>query len=252
MFISLNGHLFHCQILNHPLQNRKFHWFIKVNNWTWQRYKEKYQFSFFNLWKKVCLGLRWLRGQDKDSIGEDDRRGAAGPAGGQPADTNHRFGRGPRRAQTRDQHRQVMAEQQLLPAGEQHPAMLATKCTRADIVTHLGNTKKLQFQQNHQHVEKIGWTRESFPANPLWVVQTRKEKQNRADPSKVTQSMLPGRFPHLKGKTKKQEISFSVRFLKRVLIFQCLCLFMVVTAALTQRSHPFFAVFLTVHVRNVH
>ncbi|XP_032788666.2 oxytocin receptor isoform X1 [Daphnia magna] len=105
---------------------------------------------------RVCLGLRWLRGQDKDSIGEDDRRGAAGPAGGQPADTNHRFGRGPRRAQTRDQHRQVMAEQQLLPAGEQHPAMLATKCTRADIVTHLGNTKKLQFQQNHQHVEKIG------------------------------------------------------------------------------------------------
>lgn len=96
------------------------------------------------------MGLRWLRGQDKDSIGEDDRRGAVGPAGGQPADTNHQFGRGPRRGQTRDQRQTVRAaDQLLLPAGEHLPGVVATKCSHADIVTHLGKGRKLQFQQNH-------------------------------------------------------------------------------------------------------
>jgi hypothetical protein len=106
--------------------------------------------------QKVCLGLRWVReGQDKDSIGEDDRRGVLGPAGGQLPNTNHRFGRGQRQTHTRDQRKATGVADELLPTHERLPVVVTTKCCRADVVTHLGKARKLQTQQQLQQEQRV-------------------------------------------------------------------------------------------------
>ena len=86
------------------------------------------------------MGLRWLRGNDNDSIGEDDRRGAL--AGGQATDKKRAFGRGSQRPQ----RQAAGAAEQLLPTPGGTPTI---KCLRADVVTHLGtNARKPQLPRN--------------------------------------------------------------------------------------------------------
>lgn len=97
--------------------------------------------SLFSLSKKVCFGLRWLRGNDNDSIGEDDRRG--GQPNGVHHYANNNVGLESRR------HRGIRQEYRPA-AGRAEPIIVpprVVKCSRADVVTHLGITKKLQTEQ---------------------------------------------------------------------------------------------------------
>lgn len=97
------------------------------------------------------MGLRWVReGQYKDSIGEDDRRGVPGPAGGQLPNTSHRFDRGQRHTHMRDQHKKLEVVDELLPTHARLPEVVATKCCRADVVTHLGKARNMETQHRLQ------------------------------------------------------------------------------------------------------
>ena len=90
---------------------------------------------------KVCLGLRWLRGNDNDSIGrEDDRRGAMG-TGPQQLDMGQPFGRHSSRRPRIAQQRPAAAltTHQLVARA---PEAMDIKCCHADVVTHLGHTRK--------------------------------------------------------------------------------------------------------------
>lgn len=88
----------------------------------------------------MCLGLRWLRGNDNDSIGrEDDRRGVLGP-GAIPATLGRPFSRRsqrPRLVQQLPATKRV--SQQLLPIAAETGVI---KCCRADVVTHLGHARR--------------------------------------------------------------------------------------------------------------
>ncbi len=95
------------------------------------------------------MGFRWLRGNDNDSIGEDDRRGAL--AGGQTSNKKHAFSRAPRRPRP-SQRQAAGAAEHLLHA----PGGTATmKCLRADVVTHLGNSRKQQLHPQSLRNEPI-------------------------------------------------------------------------------------------------
>ena len=93
---------------------------------------------------QVCIGLRWLRRNDNDSIGDDDRRGVAGLAPGHRYNGSNPFVRPQQRLLLGQQQN---AEQQLgaLPA--------ALKCARADVVTHLkgGNSSKSDEAKRTRH-----------------------------------------------------------------------------------------------------
>lgn len=83
------------------------------------------RFSFPFL--KVCFGLRWLRRNDNDSIGDDDRRGVGGPA--------HRYnGSNPF---VRHQPRLHRRRQSATPEQPFGVFPMAIKCSRVDVVTHL-------------------------------------------------------------------------------------------------------------------
>lgn len=89
----------------------------------------------------MCLGLRWLRGNDNDSIGrEDDRRGVVGPAGAQLPDIGRSFDRRSRRPRLAHQlPAERKAIELLLPT---HGTLDVIKCCRADVVTHLGQASR--------------------------------------------------------------------------------------------------------------
>lgn len=79
----------------------------------------------------MCIGLRWLRRNDNDSIGDDDRRGvvASNPI------VRPRLLRQPNAAPDR--------QFDALPA--------AMKCSRADVVTHLKSANRADEAKRAPH-----------------------------------------------------------------------------------------------------